>query len=74
MSKKFLLTFFPFLQNGSKEDNKAHRFSQMGFLNKFLMLDYRGLSVQNGCFFTFLSFSTNGSKDLSNFLQGGRGQ
>ena len=34
----------------SVEDNKAHRLSQMNFLKKVLVLDYRGLSVQKRCF------------------------
>ena len=39
----------------SAEDNSALCLSKMIFLNKFLILEYRGLSVQNG------------SKDLPNF-------
>ena len=33
--------------------NRAHRFSQMNFLKKFLILDYRGLSVKKGVFALF---------------------
>ena len=69
--------FWPFVQNGSKdnfENNMVHCLSQAVFLKKILILDYRGLSVQKSCFLTSLSFSSNFSKDLPNFLQEGRGQ
>ena len=38
-------------------ENRAHRFSQMFFLKKFSIIDYKGLSVQKGVFLTFLTFS-----------------
>ena len=59
----------PFLQNGFRiflyfcmdvEDSRAHRLSQMCFLKKILIPDYRGLNVQKSVvFFTCLAFCSN---------------
>ena len=49
---KRLLRVFPIFET-SVEDNRAHRLSQMVFLNKFLILDHRGLNVKNGVFLDF---------------------
>ena len=58
--------FWSFLQNGSKVSNflhkcrgqycplKAHLLSQIKFLEKFLITDYRGLRVQKRYFFAFI--------------------
>ena len=53
---KTALMFFPILCM-SVEDNRAHCLSKIVFLKKFLILDYRGLSVQKRCFFTSLHFT-----------------
>ena len=39
----------------SVEDNRAHCLSKIVFLNKFIILDYRGLIVQKRCFFYFFA-------------------
>ena len=78
-SKKccFLL-FCLFLRNDSKdppnffmsvENNRAHRFGTDVFSEKFLIPDYRGLSVvsKKGSFLLFCPFLHNGPKGLPNF-------
>ena len=72
-SPKWLIRIF-LIFCSSIEDNRAHRLSQIAFLEKFLILDYRGLSVQKRCFFYFFAFLKNDSKDLPIFLHDCRGQ
>ena len=70
--------FCPLLRNSYKdlpnffcmrvEDISIHRLSQMFFLKRLLIQDYRGLSVQRSVVFSYLSFFQNVSEDLPNFL------
>ena len=58
----------------SVEDNRAHCLSKIVFLKKFLIRDYRGLSVKIGVFLLLWPLLQNGPKDLPNFLHSCRGQ
>ena len=54
LNSKTALMFFLILCM-SVEDNRVHCLSKIVFLNKFIILDYRELSVQKGCFFYFFA-------------------
>ena len=58
----------------SVEDNRAHCLSKIVFLKKFLIRDYRGLSVKIGVFLLLWPLLQNGPKDLPNFVHECRGQ
>ena len=74
LCSKTTLKIFPIFSK-SAENNRAHYLSKIVFLKKFLILDYRGLSVQKKMFFFLLcTLLQNGSKDLPNFLHECRGQ
>ena len=65
----FLISFM------SVEGNMSHRLSQMGFLKEFLIMDYRGFSVQKRwVFLLFWPFFCNSFKDFPIFLHECRGQ
>ena len=60
----------------SVEDNRARYLSQVlfFFFEKFVIPEYRGLSVKKSCFFTSLAFSPKRLKGFSYFLHECRGQ
>ena len=56
------------------DDSRTHRYSQMAFLKRFLIWDYRGVSRQKGVYWLFWPSLQYGSYDLPNFSHDSKGQ